>query len=116
MSRKLGDIAEDLAAHYLISLGYRIIKSNFQTRNGEIDLIAEKDDEITCFEVKARKNKAFGYPEEAVTEEKQIKIWKTYQDYLDREGIDNDSYGLEVLAINLDKNYNLKAIEKIPNY
>jgi putative endonuclease len=40
-TRAKGQAAEDLAARYLSDLGYRVLKRNYRTRNGEIDLVAE---------------------------------------------------------------------------
>jgi len=40
--RRTGDVGEEIAREYLISKGYKIADKNFQTRFGEIDIIAKK--------------------------------------------------------------------------
>ncbi|MBP5618294.1 MAG: YraN family protein, partial [Clostridia bacterium] len=49
-----GERGEKLAARYLRRKGYRILERNFQTRFGEIDLIARKGDQLVFVEVKTR--------------------------------------------------------------
>ena len=45
MKRKeLGALGEKIAAEHLANLGYVIRGRNFRSREGEIDIIAEKDD------------------------------------------------------------------------
>lgn len=53
-NREWGALAENIAADYLIKQGYTIRERNFRMRHIEIDLIAEKDNEIVFVEVKAR--------------------------------------------------------------
>lgn len=72
--RSLGTEKEELAAAYLTEQGAAVLTKNFYFRGGELDIVA-KDGEYLCFvEVKYRKSKAYGFPEEAVTSEKQRKI------------------------------------------
>jgi hypothetical protein len=53
MSRKLGNIAEDIAYEYICDLGYQIIERNFTLQGGEIDIIAVKDEVLHFIEVKS---------------------------------------------------------------
>lgn len=80
--RNLGSKKENDAAMYLKNLGIRIIEQNFNTRAGEIDIIG-LDGEYICFvEVKYRKNRNCGLPEEAVNINKMKKICKTANYYM----------------------------------
>ncbi len=72
--RSLGNEKEELAAHYLTEQGAQILEKNFYFHGGELDIVA-KDGEYLCFiEVKYRKSRAYGSPEEAVTPAKQRRI------------------------------------------
>jgi putative endonuclease len=83
-SRGVGQEWEDLAAKHLEREGYRIVARNYRTRAGEIDFVAE-DGKTLCFiEVKGRHTLAFGAPAEAVTAEKQRRIWNASQLYLQK--------------------------------
>lgn len=72
--RKIGFQAEEEAVHYLRANGYEIRDRNWRWKRSEIDIIAEKDNELIFIEVKTRKNEAFGYPEEFVTEDQEERI------------------------------------------
>ena len=72
MKKEIGKRGEQLAAEYLKNNGYKILDTNYQKRKGEIDLIAydPTSDEIVFIEVKARSSQSYGYPEEAVNQNK----------------------------------------------
>ena len=67
---------------YLKDKKFKILKKNFTTKIGEIDIIAKKDDTIIFVEVKERGTKRFGMPREAVTPYKQNKIRTVASQYL----------------------------------
>ena len=48
-----GHICEDIAVRFYVSHGYKVLKRNFRTREGEIDIILHKDDTIVFAEVKS---------------------------------------------------------------
>ena len=50
----IGKKAEYKCQKYLKSMGFKIIKTNFKTTLGEIDIIATKENLIVAFEVKFR--------------------------------------------------------------
>jgi len=79
---RLGTRGEGLAVKHLKNKGYRIIKRNFKTPSGEIDIIAQDGDTLVFVEVKARTGESFGRPEEAVGPRKQKKIRTIAQQYL----------------------------------
>jgi len=80
----IGKSAEDKAADYLIKQGFNIIDRNFSAKTGEIDLIALNNLTLVFVEVKFRKSAQFGQPYETVTRNKQQKIIRTAQTYLQK--------------------------------
>ncbi|GAB4219436.1 MAG: YraN family protein [Candidatus Microgenomates bacterium] len=74
--KNLGKIGEQTACNYLQNNGFKIIKRNFQTRFGEIDIIAEKNNTLYFIEVKTRSNLDKGAPYEAVNKYKIIHVKK----------------------------------------
>ena len=89
-TRKKGEIGEKVAEKILIEKGYEIVKRNYFSAFGEIDIIAKKSDEIIFVEVKSRRNGSIETPAEAVTPSKQRKIIKTAEKYLYEN--ENDLY------------------------
>ncbi len=66
---------EQIAARFLISRGWRILDRNARYgRNGEIDIVAERDGVLAFVEVKTRRADVFGTPGEAVTARKRSRI------------------------------------------
>ena len=77
-----GAAGEVLAARFLREKGYRILTSNYRTRQGEIDIIACDRTYILFVEVKTREEGAFYAPREAVTAAKQRRIVAAALQYL----------------------------------
>ncbi len=73
---ELGRAGEVRAASHLEQLGYEILARNWRHSEGEIDLIAVRDDELAVIEVKTRRGVAFGHPFEAITEQKRARLWR----------------------------------------
>ena len=87
--KNMGLWGEDKAVEFLKAKKYIILARNYQSRFGEIDIIARKKNTIIFVEVKTRKNIAFGFPAEFVNYQKQQKIMKTAQLYI------NDNFNAE---------------------
>jgi len=81
-TREIGNKYEDKSVEILIKNSYKILERNYQNKYGEIDIIAQKDDEIVFIEVKYRKTNKFGYGYEAVDRKKLFKIVKLAQLYM----------------------------------
>jgi putative endonuclease len=71
--QQFGTDSESRAVNYLKKHGYKIIKRNYRTKYGEIDIIAKDGNTLVFIEVKARMSKAYN-PKEAVTTNKKRKI------------------------------------------
>lgn len=108
--RSKGKFYEATVAQYLIKKGYNIIKQNYQTRFGEIDIIAEeKSRQLLVFvEVKARDISKKVHPFEAVDERKQKKIIMAAQQYLIDNDIKNVYIRFDVVGVILDDKKILK--------
>ena len=78
----VGACGEKQAGEHLKSLGFRIVKTNFHSRYGEIDIIAEDGEYLVFAEVKTRKNSRFASGAEAVDARKQKKLLQTARYYL----------------------------------
>lgn len=82
-AKGIGQIAEDEAAKYLQSNGYKIIDKNWKTKYCEIDIIAKKNNVIYFVEVKYRRQANQGGGLAAITPKKlkqmqfAAKIWQT---------------------------------------
>jgi putative endonuclease len=102
--RTEGEKGEDLAVAYLEKKGYRILERNYRYERGEIDIVAEDNGALVFVEVKARRSKTFGEPEEAVTESKQRQIKNVAEGYLFEHNIDDRECRFDVVAIDYEGN------------
>lgn len=108
-ARELGKWGEELAAKFLIQQGFSIIAQNVYTPYGELDLVAEDPGEATektlvFVEVKTRRSRRFGFPEEAVTTSKQEHLKSAALHYLqDHPELESD-WRFDVIAIECYQN------------
>ncbi len=96
---KKGKIGENIAVDYLVKKGYRILQRNYRFEHGEIDIITEDGNVLVFVEVKARRSKEFGEPEDAITPRKREKIRSTADGYLFENNIDDQECRFDVIAI-----------------
>ena len=98
-ARALGKSGEEAAVRYLESKKFRIIERNFRFLRGEIDIIAYDGKTLVFVEVKARKSKEFGPPEEAVTSLKQRQIKRVAQGFLVQRNLQDTECRFDVLSL-----------------
>ena len=67
---KLGIYGEELAKTWLTNNGYEVLHRNWRYSHWEVDIIASKNKVLHFIEVKTRSSKAFGNPEESVSDAK----------------------------------------------
>lgn len=84
-SNASGQWGERVAAWYLRRHFYRILNTNFRSRFGEIDIIAETWKYLVFVEVKTRKNDEFASAADFVTHAKQQRLISTAQLYLSQQ-------------------------------
>jgi len=98
----LGDRGEMIAAGYLAEKGYEILEQKARAPFGELDLIIKKDGVVVFVEVKTRATKNFGLPEEAVNAEKQKKMTRLAEWYLQKNFPKGAQTRFDVIAILYD--------------
>ncbi|MBV8696207.1 MAG: YraN family protein [Chloroflexi bacterium] len=111
----LGRTGERLATEHLTALGYRILERNFRCTCGEIDLIAEHEQDLVFVEVKTRRGTAYGLPEDAVTLRKKRKIIQVATCYLDERCCPERSWRIDVVAVQLSTGGKLEEIRVHPH-
>jgi len=113
--RRFGNACEVAAARFLEGRGYRILAHQFRTNFGEIDLVAEKGEELVFVEVKARKNLDFGYPEEAVDHRKLRKMSAAAEIYMEQNKLINLPFRFDIIAMLLrdDGGFEIEHLEAV---
>jgi len=110
----IGKEGEDMAGRFLRDQGLKILKRNYRTRWGEVDIVARERDTIVFVEVKTRSKEAFGGPLSAVTREKQQRIRRMAEAYFIENGFQDVSARFDVVGI-VKKNNGTPRIDWIKN-
>ena len=80
---ELGGWGEDLAVAYLQGKDYTIIERDWKSGRRDIDIIAKDETETIVFvEVKTRRNRAFGEPEDAIDYRKMQSLQLAINHYI----------------------------------
>lgn len=108
--REKGSIYEERAAEFLEKNSYRILDKNYHGKHGEIDLIALKDRQIVFIEVKYRETSEYGYGVESVDRKKAIKIYRTAEEYLIKNHMEDYDIRFDCISYLKDEQEWLKNI------
>lgn len=112
-TRDIGILGERLAAKYLEEHGYRVMDTNYHSRDGEIDVVVTRDGITVFVEVRTKTSLDFGTPEESVTSRKKQKILLTAQDYAQKHNLAESSWRIDFIAVELDKEWHVRRIGHI---
>ncbi len=118
--KQLGAWGERVAAIHLEAQGYQILQHNWRANaapgsRGEIDLVARTGQVLVFVEVKTRRGRASGTPEEGVTRQKARQLLRLGQQYLLEHNLDDVEWRIDLVAVELDAHGRLLRCEHIPN-
>ena len=85
-----GKWGEDLAAKYLEEKGYTIVERDWKSGRRDIDIIALDDDVVVFVEVKTRRNRLYGEPEDAIDYYKLQNLQQAISHYVKFRNIRQD--------------------------
>lgn len=129
-TQKIGKIAENIAKRFLVKRGFLIKDENYTKKCGEIDIVAEKNNNLYFIEVKST---SFNYqkdvshetnsdkyrPEENMHPQKIKRLSKTIQIYLmDKNIEENKEFLVNLIIVYLDtqnKKAKVKMLENVIN-
>lgn len=110
---ELGIEGENLVKIYLEQNGFKILESNYKTKQGEVDIVAIKNSVLVFVEVKLRVNPKF-YLSELITFSKQNKIIQAALHYISTKaqnlGKENLIYRFDVALVE-SSDHNITYIE-----
>ena len=79
---ELGKWGEDLAATFLEEKGYQIIERDWKSGHHDLDIVATEGSTLVIIEVKTRRNRLFGDPEEAIDYKKRKSLQSAINHYV----------------------------------
>lgn len=104
---------ESAARKHLESIGYLTLATNYRTRFGEIDIVALHGSQFVFVEVKTRRSRAYGFPEESITAAKAGRLATAAQTYLARERRRGAEWRIDVVVIELGRTGAIERLEVI---
>lgn len=113
--QSVGKKGEKIALDFLIHKGYSIYETNYRTRVGEIDIIAEKRGVLVFIEVKTRVGDKKGKPYEAISYHKIRNLKKTINFYLFKTPKKNIALRIDVISIELNSDESIKKLQHFEN-
>ena len=97
--RTLGAQGEALAAEHLAREGYRIVGRNVRADGIELDLVATRGDLCVFVEVKTRRSRFLGLPEEAVDGRKRARLVRGAAAWLREHAVRAAGVRFDVIAV-----------------
>jgi putative endonuclease len=95
-----GKAAEKAAARFLKRLGLKVVRRNFDTPFGEIDIVAVDGETLVFAEVRSRAADSPVRPEDTVNRTKQRRLRRAAELYLKKHGLlDTAPFRFDVLAL-----------------
>jgi putative endonuclease len=95
---ELGKWGEALAAEYVEKQGYEILERDWKSGHHDLDIIAKDEDTLVIIEVKTRRNRLFGDPEEAIDYKKRLSLQSAINHYVKSHHI-NAPVRFDVISI-----------------
>jgi len=112
--RSLGRFGEVAAEGHLRRQGYEIVERNWRCRQGEIDLVAREGGDWVFVEVRTRRSRVCGTPEESVTPSKQRRLLRLGQAFLQERGLEDVSWRIDIVAVEVDRAGRVARLEVLP--
>jgi putative endonuclease len=120
--RKIGDLGENIACRFLVKRGFSIIGRNYLEKCGEIDIIAQKDNQIHFVEVKTVSHLPFSRetdyyrPEDNAHPAKLTRLVRTIQVYLAENNVPCETiWQIDLVTVYVDLTKNRQYIEIMEN-
>lgn len=120
---EIGKIGELLAKTFLVKHGFSVLETNYRTRFGEIDIIAEKDNALHIVEVKSIKVRDFAelqrssiHPEDNFTFAKWSNIVVSLETYLNHKRVPKEKrYQIDLACVYINTDIRQGRVKLLEN-
>ena len=113
--QETGRLGELAARRRLQVLGWTIIATNARCGRNEIDIVADDSGTLVFVEVRARRGRMFGAPEESITPSKRRQMLRAAQCYLTANDCWHRRWRIDMVAVELDRNDGVARLDVIRN-
>ena len=112
--QRVGRLGEDLACASLARRGYGIVERNWRCSRGEIDIVARDGECWVFIEVKTRRGRGSGLPEDGLTRRKGERLAELAQIYLGERALVLVDWRIDLVAIELDAGDRVARLNVVP--
>ena len=112
--RGLGQRGEELAARHLIANGYEMVARNWRCEVGEVDLVVQDGECLALVEVRTRRGRSMGSPEESITASKQARLIALGEAYVQAHEWEGD-WRIDVVAVEMEPGGRLLRVDHYEN-
>ena len=110
-----GKKGEEVALSFLRKKGYKILDRNFRCGFGELDIVAEKNNQIIFIEVRSCRSLNFGSPQESLNYFKKKRLTRLALFYLTSHNLKNVFCRFDVVAVVFEEGSKISSINLIKN-
>ena len=105
---ELGRLAEDLAAKYLVSIGWRVLARNVRNQYGELDIVAAdvKAKDLVIVEVRCRTKNKIQDAIDSIDRRKMNALLRASNEYIDSIGWAG-FWRIDLIAVTIDEKNSL---------
>lgn len=111
---KTGILGEQLACDHLASHGYEIVARNWRCPRGEIDIVARDGACWAFVEVKTRRGRGAGLPEDAITRSKLARLVELGQIYQAENALGEVDWRIDLVAVELSPRGDVQRLQLVP--
>ena len=79
---ELGKWGEEIAARFIEKNGYEILERDWKSGHHDLDIIARDEDTLVIIEVKTRRSRLYGDPEESIDHKKRLSLLSAINHYV----------------------------------
>lgn len=120
---EIGIIGENITTTFLQKEGFLILRRNYRTRQGEIDIVAEKDKKLHFVEVKSIKVRSFKNletikvrPEDNLTKSKWSKLTVCIESYLKEKNVSDETrWQIDLACVYVDTEIKQGLVKLLQN-
>ena len=113
--QETGRLGELAARRHLEALNYAVLETNARKGRNEIDIVAEDDGVLVFVEVRSRRSRNMGTPEESITPQKGRRMLEAAHQYLADTGNWERPWRIDIVAVEIDRLDRVARLSVIPN-
>ncbi len=113
--KALGQFGEHAACEHLSRAGLRILERNVRLQGGELDIVARDGEMLVVVEVRARRSRRLGTPEESITKAKAQRLARLGEAYVQERGLGKTPWRIDVVAIDVSAQGTVTRLEHYKN-